>query len=493
MRVNIELAKKKRKAAEYTDNEEKWAEIAEQAGFQFVPQSTVEPKGLTLRSFPTYDDIDMERAIQDPSVIQLKVYDIKAFRESTSENPVSPMRFDSLFFWDEEGTGYPPIVFKDIKGNRVAFADPNTKDIFIHNFGDKIINDRTAEMLQELLTLAAAELGVIAEPKEKSSKKKREKLPFLYGIDPEFIFFSPLENRTPSAEDVLDKFGYNDDTPIGYDGHGHTGELRTKAFPTPEGVIGNLKNLIRELYDFCQEKNLEVIAGGGAFRKPLGGHVHISPIVHDPNLITAFDIFIGGPLKSMVGGSRPDLSRDELCTLGSGGVVYGTLGHYEDQNYADGNRGVEYKTPPSFITLPSLALGVLKIAQIITERGYRKQEIPDYFSRESLMALARTRYERLILKKYLFYIKYGDLQSDLFENWLVKESCLQSRITIKDKTGKLNVRKLKRKLVREFREEIISRKTEKKIVIITEDRLWNEHYIKLKPVDALVRQIGRSL
>jgi hypothetical protein len=154
--------------------------------------------------------------------------------------------------------------------------------------------------------------------------------------------------------------------------------------------------------------------------------------------------------------------------------------------------GLEYKTPPSFITLPSLTLGALKIAQIIVERGWDGDEIPDIFDRKNVIALARTKYERIVLKRYLFYLAYGDLHSDIFENWLIKESCLQGRITIHDRTGTLNVVKLKRAIVRDFRESIYNCST-RKIFIITDGKLWNNHYIKIKNEKALITQIGRNL
>jgi hypothetical protein len=494
MKVNIRIAsKEKERALNYTPNEQVWADIAEEQGFKLIPQSTIEEKGQTLRTFPAFDDPDFGNFSPTPEEVPLTKYNLNSFKDKDAENPVSPLRFDSLFFWDDEDTGYPPIVFLDKAGKRVAFGDPRSKDIYIHNFTDKTVNETTIRMIRELLEKAREILGITLE--EKKEVKKKAKLPLLFGTDPELLFFSVFDKKTVGASTVLNGIANNGAQTIGWDGHSHTGEIRTKAFPTPEGVVGNLRNIIRDLKYICEEKNLDIIAGGGSGHgnHPLGGHIHISPIAHDEGLLRAFDIFIGMPLTKMKGGLRPDMTVEQLRQIGSsGGRGYGRLSHYVNQTYKDGVKGLEYKSPPSFITMPSIALGALKIAQIIVERGWEKEEIPDEFTRKNVIALARTPYERIILKRYLFYLTYGDLNSDMFENWLVKENCLQSRITIQDRTRTVDVIKLKRKIVRDFRDKIYNCST-RKIIIITDGKLWNKNYIKIKPMDKLATQIGRNL
>lgn len=489
MKVNIYVATKKQKVIAYNPNESLWATVAKKRGFKLVTQSSTEEKGQTLRTFPAFDDPELSHPVMNPEVIQLKKYNLKAFLETDAEIPESPIRFDALFFWDDEDVGYPAIVFLDNKGERVAFADPEKKDIYIHNFADKTLNIKTKEMITELLSIA----GEIMDVSIKAEKKeKKERPPFQYGVDPEFLLFSTFEKKTVSANNVLSPLGYDNQSAIGFDGHSFTGEIRSKAFPTPEGVVGDVRNILKELRGICDEKRLDIVAGGGTdYKKPLGGHIHISPIGHDEELLKAFDVFIGKPLSMMKGGTRPGLTTEELRNIGSQDG-YGRLSHYVNQNYAKGVMGLEYKTPPSFMTLPSLMLGALKVAQIIVERGWDGDEIPDIFDRKNVIALARTKHERIVLKRYLFYLTYGDLQSDVFENWLVRESCLQARITIHDRTGSLNVVKLRRAVVRNYKEKVYQCKT-RKIFIITDGKLWNNHYLKIKPQKALVDQIGGKL
>jgi hypothetical protein len=161
---------------------------------------------------------------------------------------------------------------------------------------------------------------------------------------------------------------------IGSDHGGRVGEMRP-APGTPAQVTQNLKQLF--LYVKEHHPHLKIVCGGGgAFHEATGGHIHFGlpsgsrdwdnwwgpryghsgrrqsrgPIQNDQQrLVYALDYFIGLRLKKVNGGKRS-----------SGG--YGQPGDVRSQPH-----GIEYRTPPSWITDPILSEAVLAVAYQIAK------------------------------------------------------------------------------------------------------------------------------
>jgi hypothetical protein len=153
-------------------------------------------------------------------------------------------------------------------------------------------------------------------------------------------------------------------TPIGVDGSPSTGELRpclktggradslyyydknAPDAPDSQGIsllLDRLASMLDETY--------KVISGQGC-HKPLGGHIHISGVAVDRLFLAALDQFIATPLNEV---SNADFRSSR---------GYGRLSAIE-QGKSHG--GWEYRSPPSWISTPDVARGVIAIAWVLAQ------------------------------------------------------------------------------------------------------------------------------
>jgi hypothetical protein len=89
---------------------------------------------------------------------------------------------------------------------------------------------------------------------------------------------------------------------------------------------------------------------------PLGGHIHFSRVWLNPQLLRALDNYLALPLMLI----EADTTRRRRPR-------YGFLGDFRRQTHG----GFEYRTLPSWMVSPQVAVGVLSLASLIAD-GYPK-------------------------------------------------------------------------------------------------------------------------
>ena len=154
-------------------------------------------------------------------------------------------------------------------------------------------------------------------------------------------------------------------TPIGVDGNTSTGELRpclktggradslyyfdkdAPDAPDSQGLSMLLDQLARKL-----DETFAVYAGSGC-HKPLGGHLHFSGVAVDVAFLALLDRFIAIPLNDV---SNTQLRVDRHH--------YGRLSAIER---GKPHGGWEYRSPPSWISMPDLVKGVLSLAWLLAQ------------------------------------------------------------------------------------------------------------------------------
>ncbi len=466
-----------------------WSPHVEPFGFKIIEHAAGEEHGKTIRTQAAFDDFDESGLFprKERKELVIPSYDLSKFGEDDTHHQARD--YHSLFFYKKEKTNMlPKYMLVDSKGKSFGFYDDVNQDIYIHDFTHNAPVKSTIEMVGGLLEVISNEFSIGKVTVAVKKKKTKVRIPIRYGMDPEFLFYSPLKKSCVSARDTLNGVDSQmvREGVIGHDDHPFTGELRPKPTSSPEELIKTMRGIFKELSWIAGESNLNIVCGGGegtngyeGGSEPLGGHIHISKIVSTDSLSRAMDTFIGKELKKMAGGKRP-------------GSSYGSNSDCNEKSYGD-TFGFEYRTPPSFITFPSVVLGALKIIQIVVERGQDGDDIPDTFSRENLLSLARDDYETRILKRYYAFLKYGDLTSDPLENWLVKENLLTSKITINDRTGTINIPSLKKIIVSRNRKKLISMKGRKHFVISEREDSSNLSYVLFDSKENIIQTISDRL
>lgn len=211
--------------------------------------------------------------------------------------------------------------------------------------GDGAIRTVGAIAAKDMLVAAEEACGVLAT----------------LGADPEFVLVNRAGKVVPASR-YLPADGW-----AGCDSVVRRGvrlwplvELRPKPAAEPAEVVA----AIRRLLAACARQ-----VGGGsdggeplAWRAgalpvrglPLGGHVHVSGAALTGERLRALDHAVALPLRLLeppgAAGRRPR---------------YGALGDFRRQPHG----GFEYRTPPSWLLSPRLALGVLALAKIAAEHA----------------------------------------------------------------------------------------------------------------------------
>ncbi len=465
-----------------------WSPHVEPFGFKIVEHAGGEEYGKTIRMQPAFDDFNVEGLFPRKERVKLKVPSYNLSKFGKDDTFYQAQDYHALFFYKKEKTNMlPKYMLVDSDGEAFGFYDHLSQDIYIHDFTHDTPQDDTIVMVNSLLNFLSEEFNLkkVATVVKKTTKVK---IPIRFGMDPEFLFYSPLKQVCVSAQQILN--GINSqmvrEGVIGHDDHPFTGELRPKPASSPEELVKTLRTVFKELSWIAEESNLSILCGGGEGTRgsngnsePIGGHIHISKIVSTESLSSTMDTFIGKELKKMAGGKRP-------------GDSYGRNSDCDEKSYGS-DFGFEYRTPPSFITFPSIVLGALKIIQIVVERGQDDEDIPSTFSRGTLLSLARNDYETRILKRYYAFLKYGDLTSDPIENWLVKENLLTSKLTINDRTGTINIPNLKKMIVSRNKKVLISMKGRKHFVISRREDSSNSCYIPFDNRENIIQTISDRL
>ncbi|MDB5054769.1 MAG: phage phiEco32-like ligase-type 2 [Bacilli bacterium] len=177
--------------------------------------------------------------------------------------------------------------------------------------------------------------------------------PIVLGADPEFIL------RKPNGKIVLAAKYMGREGAVGCDAvvlSGHRVilplvELRPQPSSNPRTLVHFLRRTMHEAAQMIHDPQLEWISGGMPVQGlPLGGHIHFSGIGLSNRLLRVLDNYLALPLV---------LLEEENSSKRR--PRYGFLGDFRRKAHG----GFEYRSLPSWLISPSIALGVLSLASLI--------------------------------------------------------------------------------------------------------------------------------
>jgi hypothetical protein len=185
------------------------------------------------------------------------------------------------------------------------------------------------------------------------------------GLDIEFIFRRPDPNgKIVPASRFFQRNGQVgcDSVRIGGKLHYPLAELRPSPAVEPQELFRNLYAAMRKAASRVGDASLEWLAGGMPARGlPLGGHIHVSGVPLNADLLRAMDNYMALPLVLL-----------EDSTTSRRRPAYGALGDFRRQSHG----GFEYRTLPSWIVSPALAMGVIALARVIVEHYAELRQRP---------------------------------------------------------------------------------------------------------------------
>ncbi|OXS61058.1 hypothetical protein B1A99_05900 [Cohnella sp. CIP 111063] len=178
----------------------------------------------------------------------------------------------------------------------------------------------------------------------------------MLGADPEFVLLSSAGRVVPASR----YFPYEGEA--GCDSMRVRGEkiwplveLRPRPCPEPAQLTAELHGLLREAAGRTAGVALSWRAGALPVPGvPLGGHVHVSGAALHGERLRALDNAVALPLRLL-----------EPPGAGSRRPRYGALGDVRRQPHG----GFEYRTPPSWLVSPRLALGVFALVKVASEHS----------------------------------------------------------------------------------------------------------------------------
>jgi hypothetical protein len=190
-------------------------------------------------------------------------------------------------------------------------------------------------------------------------QRKNEIQDAMLGADIEFVL------RHQNGKYVIASNHFSRHGKVGHDAiwlKGHRNkyplaEFRPTPSENPRSVYNNLIKCMKIAIKKLNYSKIEWLAGGYPIPGyPIGGHIHFSKIKLDSFMIRALDNYLTLPLLLLE--SEKSMERRPK---------YGYIGDYREQFHG----GFEYRTPPSWITSPVIAKGVLAIAKVIST-SYRQ-------------------------------------------------------------------------------------------------------------------------
>ncbi|HEY0828422.1 MAG TPA: hypothetical protein VGE40_10030 [Bacilli bacterium] len=189
----------------------------------------------------------------------------------------------------------------------------------------------------------------------------------MMGMDPEFILRG-TDGKVVPASKFLKRKGQ-----VGSDAI-HIGnrrviyplvELRPEPSPDPRQLVTNLINTMHMAAGKITDTSLKWNAGGMPVKGfPLGGHLHLSNIWLNSELLRVLDNYLALPLT---------LIEDSTTRLRRPG--FGALGDFRRQPHG----GFEYRTLPSWLVSPRITKGVIALTLVIAEhyRQLRRRPLED--------------------------------------------------------------------------------------------------------------------
>lgn len=189
--------------------------------------------------------------------------------------------------------------------------------------------------------------------------------PLMLGMDPEFVLRRPGNGgKIVFASRFFERRGVVgcDSVRIGGQLMFPLAELRPPPAAEPRELFRNLHQAMRIAASRIDDASLEWLAGGmPAKGLPLGGHIHVSGVKLNADLLRAMDNYMALPLVLI-----------EDSTTRRRRPRYGALGDFRRQPHG----GFEYRTLPSWIVTPHIALGVIALAKVVCEHYRELRERP---------------------------------------------------------------------------------------------------------------------
>ncbi|MFD2612124.1 putative amidoligase domain-containing protein [Paenibacillus gansuensis] len=232
----------------------------------------------------------------------------------------------------------------------------------------------------------------------------------LIGADPEFVLRHRGSGEIADASRFLSRRGKAGSDAVVVNGEVRylLAELRPEPAAEPRALVRRLRSAMRAAARAIRDPELEWLAGGMPVQGyALGGHVHLSGVPLCGALVRALDAYLALPLV---------LAED--ASTGRRRIRYGKLGDVRRQPHG----GFEYRTPPSWLVSPGLALGVLSMAAFLA-RHYRELDcsvlenlnvINAYYAGDKETLLPAVTQLYAVLAKHPGYEAYG---SELETYW----------------------------------------------------------------------------
>jgi hypothetical protein len=215
------------------------------------------------------------------------------------------------------------------------------------------LNQRLAECYANAMNEFALELRFSKQPKR-----------IVIGADPEFILRKP-NGKIVSADHFMGRLGDVGCDAVVLSGHRvilPLVELRPKPSASPVVLTRHLQSLMYQADRLINNPELDWLAGAMPVKGlPLGGHIHFSGVEVTSKLLRVLDNYLALPLV-MIEGETINRRRPR----------YGFLGDFRHQPHG----GFEYRSLPSWLVSPEIALGVLTLGFVIVHHYEELNQIP---------------------------------------------------------------------------------------------------------------------
>ncbi|TVY02318.1 putative amidoligase domain-containing protein [Cohnella terricola] len=197
---------------------------------------------------------------------------------------------------------------------------------------------------------------LVAFSTEWEQETGRDDMKVTLGADPEFVLTSAT-GRLVQASKFFPLGGETGCDSIRFRGEKYWPlvELRPRPFAEPGRLAADLRRLLNVASGYTAGAKLSWRAGAMPVQGvPLGGHVHISGIALHGERVRALDNAVALPLRLL----EPAVAKRRRPR-------YGALGDVRRQPHG----GFEYRTPPSWLVSPRLALGTFALAKVAAEHS----------------------------------------------------------------------------------------------------------------------------
>ncbi len=233
----------------------------------------------------------------------------------------------------------------------------------------------------------------------------------LIGADPEFVMLTAAGRIAPASRyfGPGERAG-SDSVVVRGEQRWPLAELRPRPAREPAVLTERIRRLLLDASARTAGAGLSWRAGAAPVKGlPLGGHLHFSGVALTAERLRALDNALALPLRLL----EPD-------GAGRRRPRYGALGDFRTKSHG----GFEYRTPPSWLVSPRLALGVLSLAKLAAEhsrelagcRPLDDDALRDAFYDGSLTPLRQAAAAvRAALEALPAYAKYGEAAGFLFD------------------------------------------------------------------------------